>query len=76
MVGKQFTVWVGANGFELLTPALSGATINAVDSDGTNQVDIPATTLSRLTLADTNTWILENLTALGAVTTALIPDND
>ena len=76
LVGKVLTIWVGANGFELLTPALSGATINAVDSDGTNQVDIPASTLSRATLVNTDTWILENLTALGAVTTALIPDND
>lgn len=76
LVGKQFTIWVGANGFELLTPALSGATVNGVDSDGTNQVDIPASTLSRVTLVDTDKWILENLTALGAVTTALIPDND
>lgn len=76
LVGKTFTIWVGANGFELLTPALSGATINGVDSDGTNQADIPASTLSRLTLVTTDTWLLENLTALGAVTTAIVPDND
>mgnify|MGYP001571226011 CR=1 FL=1 len=76
LIGKPFTIWVGANGFELLTPAASNATINTVDSDGTNQVDIPATTLCRVMLVDTGTWILENLTALGAVTTALIPDND
>lgn len=76
LVGKQFTIWVGANGFELLTPAASGATINNVDSDGTNQADIAANTLSRLTLVNTNTWILESLTNLGAVATAIIPDND
>lgn len=76
LVGKQFTIWVGSNGFELLTPAASGATINNVDSDGTNQADIAANTLSRLTLVTTNTWILESLTNLGAVATAIIPDND
>jgi hypothetical protein len=76
LIGKVFTLWVGANGFELITPAGSNATINNVDSDGTNQADIPANTLSRLTLVAANTWILENLTNLGAVTTAIIPDND
>lgn len=76
LVGKQFTIWVGANGFELLTPASSNATINNVDSDGTNQADIPANTLSRLTLVNTNTWLLESLTNLGALATAIVPDND
>lgn len=76
LIGKVFTLWVGANGFELITPASSNATINNVDSDGTNQADIGANTLSRLTLVNTNTWILENLSNLGAVNTAIIPDND
>lgn len=75
-VGKKLTIWVGANGFELLTPATSGATVNNVDSDGTNQVDIPANTLSELVLVATNTWLLRSSTALGAVATAIIPDND
>lgn len=76
LIGKVFTLWVGANGFELITPAASGATINNVDADGTNQADIPANTLSRLTLVAANTWILESLTNLGAVATAIVPDND
>lgn len=76
LIGKTFTLWVGANGFELITPAASGATINGVDSDGTNQADIAANTLSRLTLVAADTWILESLTALGAVATAIVPDND
>lgn len=75
-VGKQFLVWVGANGFELVTPSGSNATINNVDSDGTNQADIGANTLSRLTLVAANTWLLENLSNLGAVNTAIVPDND
>lgn len=76
LIGKQFTIWVGANGFELITPAGSNATINDVDSDGSNQADIAAETLSRVTLVDTNKWILESLTKLGAVATAIVPDND
>lgn len=76
LVGKTFTIWVGANGFELLTPASSNATINGTDSDGTNQADIPASSLSRLTLVDTNTWLLENIGATGTVAGAIVPDND
>ncbi len=75
-VGKTLTIWVGANGFELVTASASGATINNVDSDGTNQVDIAANTLSELRLVATDTWLLRSNTALGAVATALIPDND
>lgn len=76
LLGKQFTIWVGANGFELLTPASSNATINGTDSDGTNQADIPANSLSRLTLVNTNTWILENIGSTGTVAAAIVPDND
>lgn len=75
-VGKQIKIQVGSNGFELVTPSASGATINNVDSDGTNQADIPADTTSILTLVAVDTWILESLTALGAVGTAIVPDND
>lgn len=76
LVGKQFTIWVGSNGFELLTPATSNATINGTDSDGTNQADIPANSLSRLTLVTTDTWILENIGSTGTVAAAIVPDND
>jgi len=76
LLGKMFTLWVGANGFELITPASSNATINGTDADGTNQADIPANSLSRLTLVDTNTWILENIGSTGTVAAAIIPDND
>lgn len=76
LIGKQFTIWVGANGFELLTPASSGATINGTDSDGTNQADIPANSLTRLTLVNTDTWIMENIGSTGTVAGAIVPDND
>lgn len=76
LLGKTYTIWVGANGFELVTPASSNATINGTDSDGTNQVDIPANSLTRVTLVNTNTWLLENIGSTGTVAAAIIPDND
>lgn len=76
LLGRTFTIWVGANGFELVTPSGSNATINGTDSDGTNQCDIPANSLSRLTLVNTDTWLLENIGSNGAVAAAITPDND
>lgn len=73
-IGKVITGWVGANGCELRTPATSGATINDVDSDGTNEAAIPATTLFRLTCVTATGWILEGLTELGADIAAIVPD--
>lgn len=76
VVGNIIWLYVGANGCELITPAGSNATINTVDSDGTNQVDIPATTLLLAVCVAADTWILQATDELGAVITALIPDND
>lgn len=76
LIGKPFTLWVGANGFEMITPAGSNATINGTDADGTNQADIPANSLSRVTLVAANTWILENIGSTGTVAAAIVPDND
>lgn len=76
LIGRTFTLWVGANGFELITPASSNATINGTDADGTNQADIPANSLSRVTLVAANTWILENIGSTGTVAAAIVPDND
>lgn len=73
-IGKVIKGWVGANGCEIRTPAASGATINGVDSDGTNEAAIPATTLFTCTLVAADTWILEAVTELGAVITAIVPD--
>lgn len=76
LIGRTFTLWVGANGFEMITPASSNATINGTDADGTNQADIPANSLSRVTLVAANTWILENIGSNGTVAAAIVPDND
>lgn len=74
VVGKQITGYVGANGCELRTTASSGIKINGVDSDGTNEAAIPDTTLIKLTCVASDEWILEAITELGAVVTAIIPD--
>lgn len=66
--------YVGANGFEMRTPAASGATINTVDSDGTNQAAIPATSYFEAECVATDTWILKAFDELGAVITAIVPD--
>lgn len=73
-VGKVVRGYVGANGCELRTTASSGITINNVDSDGTNEAAIPATTLIKLTCVSSTAWILEATTELGAVVTAIVPD--
>src|SRR5688572_14316089 len=74
LIGKVIRGWVGANGCEMRTPAASGATINAVDSDGTNEAAIPATTLFQVELVAANTWVLTAFTELGALISAIVPD--
>ena len=73
-VGNIITLYVGANGCEVRTPAGSNVTINNIDSDGTNEAAIPATTLATFTCTGTTSWILEAVDELGAVITAIIPD--
>lgn len=72
--GKKVCGWVGANGCEMRTPATGGATINGVDSDGTNEAAIPATSMFEATCVAADTWLLHAYTELGAVITAIVPD--
>lgn len=74
VVGHSIRGWVGANGCEMRTPATSGATINGVDSDGTNEAAIPATTLFVAECVAVDTWILRAFTELGADIAAIVPD--
>lgn len=73
-VGQVIRGYIGATGCELRTIAGSDATINDVNSDGTNEAAIPATTKIMLTCTGTDEWILEATTELGAVVTAIVPD--
>jgi hypothetical protein len=59
---------------EIRTPASSGETINGVDSDGTQEAAIPATTLWNVFCVTDGAWILRAWTELGAPITAIVPD--
>ena len=73
-VGQVVNIYVGANGCELRTPGASGATINNVDSDGTNELALGATTSYILSCVATDTWIARGFTNLGADQAALVPN--
>jgi hypothetical protein len=74
VVGTEVELFVGANGFELRTVAASNATINNVDSDGSQQAAIPANTLAKLKCVSATAWLLTAVNNLGAVVTAIVPD--
>lgn len=73
-IGQEIFLTVGANGFELITSASSNATINQVDSDGTNQLDVPANSTVRCTQISGTAWLAE---IIAATTISIVaPDND
>lgn len=74
LIGTVIYLTVGANGYELLTPASGNNTINLVDSDGTNQLDVAANTTVRCTCVSATGWIAETIAA--ATITVNAPDND
>jgi hypothetical protein len=73
-IGQSIDLYVGANGYELLTPATSGNTINTVDSDGTNQLDVAANTLLRCVQVSATGWACYQVAA--TTITVVAPDND
>lgn len=73
-IGQEIFLTVTSNGYELLTPAASNNTINQVDSDGTNQLDVAATTTVRCTQISATAWLAETIAAATIAITA--PDND
>lgn len=73
-VGQTIDIYVGANGYELLTPASSNNTINTVDSDGTNQLDVAANTLLRCIQVSSTGWFAYQVAA--TTITVVAPDND
>ncbi len=76
VVGHVLTLIVGANGFELQTPAANTPTINTVDcsAGNTNEAAIPADSIATLTAVAANEWSLVVHTVLGAHTGAITPD--
>lgn len=73
-IGQEIFLTVGANGYELLTPSGTNATINQVDSDGTNQLDVAANTTVRCTQISGTAWLAEQIAATAI--TVVAPDND
>lgn len=73
-IGQEIMLQVGANGYELLTPASSNNTINTVDSDGTNQLDVAANSLLRCIQVTATGWVAYQITATAIA--AVAPDND
>ena len=74
LIGRVIYLTVGANGYELVTPSASGDTINQVDGDGTNQLDVAADTTVRCTQISATGWLAETIAAATIAVTA--PDND
>jgi hypothetical protein len=72
-VGMSIWGW-SVEAHELRTPASSGATINGVDSDGTQEAAIPATTLWEARLVAVDTWILRAWDELAAAISEIVPD--
>lgn len=73
-IGQTIDVFIGANGCEILTPATSGNTINTVDSDGTNQLDMAANSLVHFIQVSATGWFAYNHAA--TTITVVAPDND
>lgn len=74
LIGRIIYITVGSNGYELVTPDASGDTINQVDGDGTNQLDVAADTTLRCTQVSATGWLAEQVAATGI--TVVAPDND
>ena len=73
-IGQELFLVVGANGYELITPASSNATINQVDGDGTNQLDVAANTTLWCVQVAAAAWIAVQVAATAI--TVVAPDND
>lgn len=73
-IGRTIDLFVGANGYELVTPATGNNTINTVDADGTNQLDVAANTLLRCVQVSATGWFAYTVAA--TTITVGTPDND
>lgn len=74
--GHTVTIIGNAAGLEVRTPAASNEEINSEDCDGTKEYAIPANTETHIfvKLSDALGWMGMGWTAIGAKTTAVVPD--
>lgn len=73
-IGRVIYIANGATGYELVTPSASNDTINAVDSDGTNQLDCAASTVQMCIQTTATGWRVVSIAA--TTITVVAPDND
>lgn len=74
LIGRVIYIANGATGYELVTPSASNDTINAVDSDGTNQLDCAASTVQMCIQTTATGWRVVSIAA--STITVVAPDND
>ena len=74
LIGRIIYLIVTTNVYELVTPSASGDTINQVDGDGTNHLDVAADTTLRCTQVSATAWLAEQIAATAI--TVVAPDND
>lgn len=72
-VGDTMTLFVGANGCELIS-AVAAHKVNGVVVGATNELALGANTHYHCEYVATNLWIVRGFTALGADQAALVPD--
>jgi len=73
--GYEVTIIAGAANFEVRSPAASAEEINSEDCDGTKEYLLTATEIHKFVKIDnTIGWMGYGFTAIGAKTTAVVPD--
>ena len=74
--GHQILIFANAStNFEMRTPSASAEKINDVDSDGSAEYLVTDTDMVIVTKRNnTDGWVAQSITKLGAVRTAVVPD--
>lgn len=75
-LGHEITVLCNAAGMEIRTPSGSAEEINSEDCDGTKEYTVPAGSEVHkfVKIGETLGWMGYGFTAIGAKTTAVVPD--
>ena len=71
--GAAITMYVGASGCRIETLASSNVKINDVDCDGVNNATIPASQMIKVTLMETDNWLLETWDDNGTLNAKITP---
>lgn len=74
VAGTRIMIITGGTGCEIRTPAASNDTINNVDSDGTNELALAASSTFEAVATSATAWVIRGWNNLGADLAALVPD--